>query len=272
MTRITSASQALDSDSSEGESSSSLEVLSPYFTGLVIDDLPLLLEASYRVRYQVYCNERGFLPAEDYPDQLETDVFDAQSVHLGVVNTQGDLVATARLVQRGAAGLPMDSHCELFPDEPRLDNPDYSVVEISRLAVSRRYNQRAGDGFYGLQGGRTSTIDGTGRVERRGGGEIVLTLFKAIYQESRRRGFTHWVSASERSLRRLVAKYGFMSRAIGPDCDYYGIVSPCVVDLRDLSAEIASGEIPVLRKFLDGLEPEFWPAEAQVSPPCTSRR
>jgi N-acyl amino acid synthase of PEP-CTERM/exosortase system len=232
----------------------------------VIDDDPLLLQASYRLRYQVYCLERRFLPAENYPEQVETDAYDAHSIHLGLVNTERELVATVRMVQRGAPGFPMDAHCQLFPGEPRLDHPDHRVVEISRLAVSRHYNKRAGDGFYGLQEG----VVGADGLERRGGAEIVLRLFKALYQTSRRRGFTHWVSASERSLRRLVARYGFMSRAIGPDCDYYGMVSPCIVDLRDLDAEIAGGEVPVLSEFLNGLEPEFWPAEAHPRPASRS--
>ena len=50
--------------------------LSPYFTGLVLDDARPLLEESYALRYQVYCHERRFLRAEDYPEQMEIDVFD----------------------------------------------------------------------------------------------------------------------------------------------------------------------------------------------------
>src|SRR5690606_32062710 len=58
----------------------------PIFRALEPDDTPALLEASYRLRYQVYCRERGFLPAECYPDEIETDAFDAHAVHLGVLN------------------------------------------------------------------------------------------------------------------------------------------------------------------------------------------
>src|SRR5688572_28463253 len=34
---------------------------STHFTGLVLDDDPELLQASYALRYQVYCRERQFL-------------------------------------------------------------------------------------------------------------------------------------------------------------------------------------------------------------------
>ena len=229
--------------------------MSPHFTGLVIDDMPALLEASYVLRYQVYCRERSFLPAHDYPEQFESDAFDRNSVHLGVVNTQGELVATARLVQPGVAGLPVAARCEFFVGETPLDDPARHVVEISRLSVSRKYNRRAGDGFYGLQG-PTSGNQG----ERRGGGEIVLAIYKAIYQVSKRRGFTHWVMAAEKALRRLVGKYGFPFKAIGPETDYYGLVSPYLMDLREFDEVIESGQIPVLTEFLEGLEPEHWPA------------
>jgi N-acyl amino acid synthase of PEP-CTERM/exosortase system len=241
-------------DPGAAETTHSVEVLSPYFAGLVIDDRPDLLEASYSLRYQVYCHERRFLRAADYPARVEMDAYDRQSVHLGVVNTLGELVATARLVQPSGTGLPLLHHCTFFPGETPLDDPARRVVEISRLSVSRKYNRRAGDGFYGLQGPTGAT------GERRGGGEIVMAIYKAIYQVSKRRGFTHWVIAAERALRRLVARYGFPFNAIGPETDYYGQVSPYLMDLREFDEEISSGRIPVLAEFVNGLEREHWPA------------
>jgi N-acyl amino acid synthase of PEP-CTERM/exosortase system len=230
--------------------------VSPYFTGLVLDNVPRLLEASYSLRYQVYCHERAFLPAEKYPDQLEVDGFDRYSVHVGVVNLQGDLVATARLVQPSAEGLPVFAHCTLFADVLPIHDPTFRVAEISRLSVSRTYNRRAGDGFFGLQG-PTPRRKGE---ERRGGGEIVMTLYKAVYQASKRRGHTHWIAATERSLQRLFSRFRFPFRPIGPETDYYGIVAPYLMDLRDFDRLIVSGEVAPLAEFLNGLEPQFRPS------------
>lgn len=235
------------------------ETTSPYFNGIVIDDAPHLLAESHRLRYQVYCLERHFLPAEQYPDEFEADVYDPHSVHLGVLNLKGEVAATARLVQRSDAGFPMFDHCSLFAQETAVDDPAFTVVEISRLSVSRRYNKRAGDGFYGLQGATMRP----GGPERRGGGELVMTLYKAVYQVSKRRGFTHWLAATERSLQRLIAKYGFPFRPIGPETDYYGRVVPYLLDLRELDTIIASGRVPLLNDFLTGLEPEFRPIECR---------
>lgn len=238
-------------------------VLSPYFRGVVLDRHPDLLTESYRLRYQVYCLDRGFFSASDYPDGVETDVFDAHAVHLGVVNLENEVVATARLVRPSQHGLPMFGHCSLSPEVMRVIDTA-RVVEVSRLAVSRRYNRRRGDGFYSLQG-RTENVDGVER--RRGGGEIVLTLYQALYQASKREGFTHWLAATERSLQRLVAGYAFPFQPAGPEVDYFGRVMPYLMDLGEFDRAILSGRVPLLKGFLAGLEPEFMP-HADDGPPA----
>jgi N-acyl amino acid synthase of PEP-CTERM/exosortase system len=236
---------------------------SPHFRGLVIDDSADLLEESYRLRYQVYCLERKFLSADDHPAGKEVDAYDRHSVHVGVLNAAGEIAATARLVELTPAGLPALEHCEIYPQEQSLDHPGRRVVEVSRLSVSRRYNRRAGDGFYSLQGPQARPDS----PERRGGGELVMTLYKALYQASKRRGFTHWLAATERSLQRLVAKYGFPFRAIGPTTDYCGDVSPYLMDLREFDRVITSHRIALLDGFLDGLEPEFRPRKDRACRP-----
>lgn len=238
------------------------DVVSPYFKSLVIDDTPALLSDSYRLRYQVYCLERGFLEPGQYPDDMETDAFDAHAVHIGVVNTADELVATARLVQPSAAGLPLFGHCVVTSDRDTFSDPSLRVVEVSRLAVSRRYNRRRGDSFYGLQG-RRETIDGVER--RRAGGQVVLVLYRELYQVSKRRGFTHWLAATERSLQRLVAGYRFPFRQIGPEIDYFGMVAPYLMDLAEFDRVILSRQVPLLGDFLTGLEPGLRPVDGETA-------
>ncbi len=62
------------------------------------------------------------------------------------------------------------------------------------------------------------------------------------------------------------ANTGFRSRQIGPETDYYGQVSPYLMDLSEFDEEISSGRIPVLAEFVDGLEPEYWPAVTDAWP------
>ena len=108
------------------------------FTALSIDDDSRLLDQSYRLRFQVYCMEREFLEAGDYPDQREIDEFDNSSVHLGVVDSQGELAGTARLIHANPRGFPMLRYCAFFPEVQTLDSPHVVPVEVSRVAISRR--------------------------------------------------------------------------------------------------------------------------------------
>jgi N-acyl amino acid synthase of PEP-CTERM/exosortase system len=225
------------------------------FTGRVIDNDPALLRESYQLRYRVYCDERAFLPAADYPDGLETDVYDSHSLHVGVLNTHGAVAATARLIEQSDDGLPLFDHCSVSSHERQLHDPALRIVELSRLCVSRRYNRRAGDSFYSLEGTKALPV----RPDRRRRGELPHTLYKTLYQASKRRGFTHWLAATEQSLQRLIARYALPFQVIGPETDYYGRVSPYLVDLREWDEVILSRRVPLLNDFLDGLAPEHRP-------------
>src|SRR6185369_820500 len=109
------------------------------FHAQVIDGDPQLLEESYRLRYQVYCVERRFLDATDYPDGREVDEFDEHSVHLGLIAAEGTLIGTARLIKPNPHGFPMFRHCAFFPEVMPPDAPHVVPMEASRLAISRKY-------------------------------------------------------------------------------------------------------------------------------------
>jgi len=208
--------------------------------GRVINNDPRLMEQSHRLRYQVYCVERGFLNAGDYPEQLERDEFDRYSVHVGVIDRE--LIATARLIKVSMCGLPLFRHCQIFPQETELYRETNHIVEVSRLCISRRLRQR-----------------GPGRAA------VAATLYRALYQASKRAGVTHWLVATEHSLQRLVTGFGFPFRPVGPLTDYFGPVAPFVMDLHEFDQVILSRTRPALSSFLDGLEPEFSPlTQAQL--------
>jgi N-acyl-L-homoserine lactone synthetase len=201
--------------------------------GRRIDNDPELLEASYRLRYQVYCVERAFLRAADYPDRIERDEFDRYALHLGVVDRDGDLKATSRLIEVSVYGLPLFRHCQIFPQENELFRPTNRFAEVSRLCMSRQLADRAA---------------------------VIPTMYKSLYQFSKRAGFTHWLVATERSLHRLLTNFGFPFRPVGPQIDYFGPVAPYVMDFQEFEQTLVSGARPHLATFLDGLEPEFHPA------------
>jgi N-acyl amino acid synthase of PEP-CTERM/exosortase system len=229
-------------------------IAAPYFRAAAIDDAPELMKEHYRLRYQVYCLERKFLPAANFPEALEMDDFDRHAVHVGAIDACGVLAGTARVVKVTAAGpgLPLFQHCKIFAEETELLDPDNTVVEISRLSMSRRY--------------RRSSLDG--RAERREvRRDVFLALFKAVYQATKRLDATHWVAATETSLQRLLAHYGFPFRAIGPECDYGGRVSPYLMNLVEFDQVILSRRVPELDEIIVGLEPQYRPRSNRTTQP-----
>jgi N-acyl-L-homoserine lactone synthetase len=205
---------------------------------MLLDHDPDLMDKSYRLRYQVYCIERGFLDPAKYPDRLERDEFDRYSLHLGVLDRDGSLKATSRLIQVSVLGLPLFRHCEIFAtQETEVYRPTNRIAEVSRLCMSRQVAAR--------------------RTDR---AAVIPTMYRALYQFSKRAGFTHWLVATERGLHRLLTNFGFPFRPVGPHIDYFGPVAPYIMDFQEFDLILLSGARPHLATFLDGLEPEFHPA------------
>jgi N-acyl-L-homoserine lactone synthetase len=206
--------------------------------GLLIDSVSSLLLESYRLRYQVYCVERQFFDAGKYPDRLEQDEFDRYSLHLGIVDREGHLLATSRLIQASVLGLPLFRHCEIFAaHQAEVHRPTNRIAEVSRLCMSRRL----------AEGPANRTV-------------VIPMMYRALYQFSKRAGFTHWLVATERSLHRLLTYFGFPFRPVGPHIDYFGPVAPYIMDFLEFEQLMLSGTYPHLATLLDGLEPEFLPA------------
>jgi N-acyl amino acid synthase of PEP-CTERM/exosortase system len=217
------------------------------FSTLCIDDDPALLAESYRLRYLVYCVEREFLRAADYPDGLETDEFDRYAKHLGTFDSAGRMVGTVRLVFPSILGLPLFRHCAVFPHETALYDPRNAVVEVSRLSVSRQHRPRR---YWNQKKGQTVHLD----TAHRHNDTVVFSLYRELYQVSKKAGLTHWIVATEASLQRAVADYGFPFRLIGPEIDYFGPVAPYLMDLSDFDRVIVSRTRPKLEGFPDGLD------------------
>jgi len=235
------------------------------FQAVTLDDSPQLLEKSYRLRYQVYCLERKFLPAEDYPYGLELDEFDREAVHVGVVDPHGELAGTARVIHTGSTGLPVLRYCTLFSNETVLNDAGNKVVEPSRLSISRNYTRRRDDGFYGIPEVPDSTEQAKW-PQRSNRGGVFGTLLKGLYQATKRLGATHWIVATEKSLQRRLVQFGMPFSLAGPESDFGGLVAPYIMSLAEWDEVILSRQIPALDDFLVGLEPEFTPGIGEHDP------
>ncbi len=254
-------------------------VYTRYFEFLRVNDGDLL-DAAGQIRYQVYCVERRFLDPGRYPRQIEIDQYDAASVHfVGRHRFRQVPAGTVRLVLDSDLGFPMQGHCRFDRDYAFIAEPRHPALrcwaEISRLAVSKLFRQRADDTPYGgppRQGGLRDAIQEQALAVEGGinpvaaGPEIVAGLFKSMYHETRRRGVTHLLVAMERSLHLMLKRMGYSFHAIGPVVDYYGPVIPYIASIRDLERHLYAKRRSVYDYWMDGLEPEFHPAPLSVTP------
>lgn len=233
-----------------------------HFDFYIIDDTRYLRD-SYGLRYEVYCHEQQFLAPEDYPSRLEIDSYDDHAIHVGAINREGLLVGTLRLVLPSARGFPLLEHCELFGEYKYLADPANpartSAVEISRLAVSKSYRRRANDGLYGLAETEDKMThqqrDGEA-PRRRNRPELVLGLYRTMYQYSKRQGMTHWLAAMEKTLLRLLHRYQFGFKPIGPEVDYYGLVTPYLAEIAQLEEGLRQRCPELFAQFAQGLATE----------------
>ena len=239
-----------DRDLADGLDAGHAHPFAPYFLGLSIDDVPRLLESSYRLRYEVYCVERKFLPAEHYPQGLEFDEFDRHAIHVGALDCDGELAGTTRGVQVTEMGLPLFDHCTAFAHETEFHRANPRLLEVGRLVVGRNYRRRRRDVVCGAENAKSGHItEYHGAERRRVGEDAFLTVLKALYQATKRIGATHWLTGMEEPLRNQLAEQGFPFRAFGPASDYFGLITPYQMALKELDDVILSRRFPALDEF-----------------------
>ena len=130
-----------------------------------------LREECFRLRYQIYCVETAFEPAND--SGLESDRYDGHAVH-ALLKFEDTFIGHVRMVLRPP--FPCQEVCN-----DSILNID-GMAEGSRICVSRE------------------RIKQSGAPVR----DMLLTLVKAMVHISRREGVTHWCGLMEpRFLRRL---------------------------------------------------------------------
>jgi N-acyl amino acid synthase of PEP-CTERM/exosortase system len=229
------------------------------FEARLLDDDPLLLEQSYRLRYQVYCVERQFLRVEDHPDELERDTFDRDSIHVGALDSDGELAGTARLVLPNSVGFPLFHHCTLFPDVTTLEEAGNLVVEVSRVSISRHYSRRRNDppfGQYDVPEADPAVADAAEADRRRRRSEPFLTLLRAIIYGAKGVSATHLLFATDAALHRRLVHFGFPYDVAGPEADYYGPVAPYIMSMSELDQVVLSRRYPALDGFPIGPAPD----------------
>ena len=209
-----------------------------------------LLRAVEELRYQVYCEECGFLTPEDCPNGRESDEHDANSAHFAALNQQRELSGYVRLVLPDAIQtFPFQVPCVTLLDGVVLP-PASRSAEISRLMVRKDYRSRHGK----LPPGGASDEEAgpaSAHEMRNPSPQILLSLYREMYTYSLQNEIRYWYAAMERSLARMLIRMNFGFHQIGPATDYYGPVAPYLADLRVLEYRL-SQKNPALLAWMRG--------------------
>jgi N-acyl amino acid synthase of PEP-CTERM/exosortase system len=199
-----------------------------------------MMDQIFRLRFQVYARECGFIKEADYPGQKESDEYDKeQSVHFAALDSAGAVIGTMRLLLPGALPLPIERHCPSLKITP---DPVNGHAEVSRLVISKQLRRRRDDGLYYEPQVEDKTVTGEHAEFLRRAKPMAFGLYREMYQESKRRGLVYWYALMEKSLWLLLRIHGFRFDCIGEEVDVYGAVCPYLGKLPVIEQE-------VLRKF-----------------------
>jgi N-acyl amino acid synthase of PEP-CTERM/exosortase system len=209
-----------------------------------------LLDKAFRLRYQVYCLERGFEDAAEYPDGRERDGDDARSLHSLVLDrATGSAVGTVRLIlPRRGHELPVS---KLIGADPvhGAGLPIATTAEVSRFAVAKAFRARLEEGWRPK----------TGHAPVAGGGRgpalqlLTFGLIRAVVMMSALGEITHIVAMMEPALLRLLRRLGIAFHPLGKVVSHHGLRQPgwalmeqliaCISECRpELGEIIADGK------------------------------
>lgn len=201
--------------------------------------LPALDDATrdqaFSIRHQVYCEDLGFEAVR--ADRLETDEYDAQSLHC-LLRTSGDdhaLVGCSRLVLARPDDpdhpFPFERACAANLDLHTVDSrrlPRHKIAEVSRLAVRKTYRRRRDDNggpvpLAGADSGDTPHV----RFPF-----IPVGLYLGTMAIAERQGIEHTFTLTELRLADHLAKLGFQATQIGPAIEHHGQRIPSIIDVQ----------------------------------------
>jgi N-acyl-L-homoserine lactone synthetase len=193
----------------------------------IADGVAQIREAQ-RLRYRVYCEERGFEPGEN---GLEMDAFDENARHVLVRSRDsGEVLGTVRVVlgkePSGHDSFPMHRVCDTYVLAPL---PALATGEISRFALTRD---------------RPGISPASAALMR-------LFLMRGIVAVSGRHQLTHWCAIMEQSLLRLLRSTAIHFHQVGPMVEFHGMRQPAVGAISTVLGRIRI-EKPQIWAFITG--------------------
>lgn len=166
------------------------------------------LEEEYRLRYQVYCEEYGYLDKEKFPDKQEHDEYDEFSDHFVMRDKNHEIAALVRVIRNSSHGFPLEKHFSPNIDISTIERS--RLVEISRLIVAKKYRKQ----------------------------RLLLFLLKGLYHFAIHENVSHAYSIMDEKLYPLLIKLKVPFKIIGEKSFYQGETFPCVVVISEWIEEV----------------------------------
>ena len=214
---------------------------------------------AYRVRYNVYCVERGYEDQASFPDCMETDKFDSESVHAVVRHKASKHpVGVVRLVlpnrKRPHRPFPIETHFGHQFEKQILQKYQFSrtdIAEVSRFAVSKHslkmiHEQLVAESLITRMQPTTEPNDPKQLLPH-----ISLGLIAMLFAISKEHHVGYWYAAMEPSLSRLLTRLGIKFTPIGPIMDYHGRRQPMIGKVSDLLENIQRSRKDFFRLIVD---------------------
>jgi N-acyl amino acid synthase of PEP-CTERM/exosortase system len=185
-----------------------------------------------RIRYQVFCLDRGFEDPDAFSTAQETDAWDDQSAHFIVQNKQTrQWVAATRIVlpKRGRP-LPVDTLGAL--DRHRLPSSHLRVGEISRFCIIPN-RVAPGDLVEGTLAPDSLDAWGIGTIGRSQQFEVTLGMIRTIIVYALKRDLVHCVMLITDAFARLLRKLGVQLHQVGQATEHRGMRTAYLVNMRE---------------------------------------
>lgn len=190
----------------------------------------------FRLRYQVYVKEWGFEDESAHPEGLEKNIFDEHSLHIAAVRKDCDqIIGSARIVCHSHLGFPIEDHMTIEP--PVSEKIRIKTGEISRLAISKEFSQRAEDKVFQGQSSAPPPKLPVPNERREKENDLVMGLYRQICYQSRLAGLTHWYVAMAKGLDILLRRKKIYFPHAGPEIDYHGLRKPYFGEISSILAK-----------------------------------
>ena len=178
-------------------------------------------ERYLEVRHDVFCTELGRVQPTGLSSSngrpIETDGYDVHSRHFVAYYKPDESVAGfVRVIMPNEKGLNVTPRYVIDHPLPYADATDDRIGEISRMAIAQHFRRRHSDQGKPIQGDPASEMAHNKDGLRRHQPELVLGMYREIYQLCKGIGIGYCVAAMDSHFSRLLIALGFPFMPVGP--------------------------------------------------------